>query len=136
MVCKLLLCVNNTYLKQTTISSLSAGTNGARVSCGFALCMIDFCHLRMSTSISSQLGHFVGFPLCHISRGKAHVGTAGGSCGILLPLSFPPYTHLWAAAEWSPQFHFLLKSFALLKTSPGLWHERRPSQLLYCKNPG
>lgn len=41
---------------------MSARTNGAHVSCGFALCMIDFYHLRMNTSLSSQLGHFVVLP--------------------------------------------------------------------------
>lgn len=58
------------YLKQTTSSSLSAGTNRAQVSCGFALCMIDFYRLRTSTSLSSQLGHFVVFPSCRVSGGK------------------------------------------------------------------
>jgi len=84
---------NNTYLKQTTSSCSSTGTNGAWVSCGFALCMIDFCHWRMSARHFLQLGHFVVFPSHHAS-GAGSRGSVGRSSALLLPPWSSPHT-LW-----------------------------------------
>ena len=58
---------------------MSTGTNGVQVSCGFALCMMDFYCLRMSTSLSLQLGHFVVFPSRRVSRGKVHTAALVGA---------------------------------------------------------
>lgn len=98
---------NNTYLKQTTSNSLSTGMNGAWVSCRSALCMIDFNHLRMSTSHSSQLGHFVVLPSRHVSAGESPHSSTGGDLRspspVLIPILLPPL------AEESPH----LPSFAI-----------------------
>lgn len=92
---------NNTYLKQTTSNSLSTGMNGGWVSCRSALCMIDFNHLRMSTSHSSQLGHFVVLPSRHVSAGESPHSSTGGDLRspspVLIPILLPPL-----AEEFSP----------------------------------
>lgn len=111
--CILLLEEKKTNNKANNQQFLSAGTNGAQVSCGFASCMIDFCRLRMSTSISSQLGHFVGFPLCRISWGKARtVVLVGAMVSSSLSHSHPAPT-FGLQQSGLPNFTFCSKALPL-----------------------
>lgn len=76
-------------LRQTTISSLSARTNGVQVSWGFTLYMIDFQCLRMSTCLSLQQGLFVVLPSHRFSRGKAHTVALVAAVSDILPHPHP-----------------------------------------------